>query len=84
VKGSATVAVLHRDPVLADIAATVNMIGGPARFAEFIERLQLRCVLLLTDENELLITAPMRQRVSMRREPVPLGPPLGEPGPCSP
>lgn len=83
VLGSAAVTVLHRDPVLADIAATTLMVGGPARFADLIERLGVRCALLLTDENELLITAPMQARVSLQREPVRLAPPLGQPGPCS-
>lgn len=83
VLGSAAVAVLHRDPVLADIAATTLMVGGPARFADLIEHLGVRCALLLTDENELLITAAMQARVTLQREPVRLAPPLGQPGPCS-
>lgn len=84
VLGSAAVAVLHRDPVLADIAATTLMVGGAARFADLVERLGVRCALLLTDENELIITAAMLTRVTLQREPVRLGPPLGQPGPCSP
>lgn len=82
VHGSAAVAVLHPDPVLADIAATTLMVGGPARFAELIERLQVRCALLLTEENELIVTAAMQARIELQREPVRLGPPLGKPAPC--
>lgn len=84
VLGSAAVAVLHRDPVLADIAATTLMVGGAARFVELTERLGVRCALLLTDENELMLTAAMEARLTMQREPVRLGPPLGAVGPCSP
>jgi thiamine biosynthesis lipoprotein len=83
VRGSATVAVIHRDPVLADVAATVLMIGGPARFAALSERLGVHCALLLTDENELMITAAMEARIELQRDPVRLGAPLGTPGPCS-
>ena len=84
VQGSAAVAVLHRDPVLADIAATTLMIGGPARFAELTDALGVRCALLLTDENELVITVAMDARVQLQREPVRLGAPTGTAGPCSP
>ena len=82
VHGSAAVAVLHPDPVLADIAATTLMVGGPARFADLIDRLEVRCALLLTEENEMIVTAAMATRLEMQREPVRLGPPLGKPGPC--
>jgi FAD:protein FMN transferase len=84
VLGSAAVAVLHRDPVLADIAATALMVGGPARFGELLGSLQVRCALLLTEENEMIITAAMQARVTLRREPVRLGPAFGVEGPCSP
>ncbi len=84
VRGTAAVAVLHRDPVLADVAATALMVAGPARFAELVQRLDLRCALLLTEENEMLITAPMQARLQMQREPVRLGEAIGAPGPCSP
>lgn len=84
VQGSAAVAVLHRDPVLADIAATTLMVAGPARFADLTMRLGIRCAVLVTEENEMLLTAAMQQRIVLHREPVRLGQPLGEAGPCSP
>lgn len=84
VLGSAAVAVLHRDPVLADIATTALMIGGVARFAALSEQLKVRCALLVTEENELIVTAAMDARIRLRREPVRLGEPLGEPGECTP
>jgi thiamine biosynthesis lipoprotein len=82
--GTAAVAVLHRDPVLADVAATTLMVGGPARFADLSARLGIRCALLLTEENEMIVTTAMQARIVLHREPVRLGPPLGDAGPCSP
>lgn len=83
VQGTAAVAVLHRDPVLADIAATSLMVGGPSRFADLLARLEVRCALLVTEENEMIVTAAMEQRIELRREPVRLGQALGPPGSCS-
>lgn len=83
VRGVATVSVLHDDPVLADAATTALMVAGPARFAELANRLGIRCALLLTDQNELMLTLAMSARVSLQRQPVPLGPPLGAAGSCS-
>jgi FAD:protein FMN transferase len=83
VRGVAAVSVLHDDPVLADAASTALMVAGPARFAELANRLGIRCALLLTDENELLVTLAMSERLRLQRQPVPLGPPLGAPGRCS-
>ena len=82
-RGTAAVVVIHRDAVLADIAVTSLMVGGPARFADLVQRLELHCALLLTEENELMITAAMDARLQLRREPVRLGAALGAPGPCS-
>lgn len=83
VRGVATVSVLHDDPVLADAATTALMVAGPARFAEIANRLGIRCALLLTDHNELMLTLAMSARVTLQRQPVPLGPPLGAAGRCS-
>jgi thiamine biosynthesis lipoprotein len=84
VLGSAAVAVLHRDPVLADIASTTLMVGGVANFAELIQTLGIRCAVLVTEENEMILTAAMDARLQLQREPVRLGPPLGALEPCSP
>lgn len=81
-RGTAAVAVLHKDAVLADIASTAIFIGGPALFESMTRRLGIRCAMMLTEENELLITAAMDARVELHRDPVRLGPAIGEPGPC--
>jgi len=74
--GVAAVAVLHPDPVLADVAATALLIGGPARFIELSQRMKLGCTLLLTEQNELMITRAMQARVTLQRQPVMLGEPV--------
>jgi thiamine biosynthesis lipoprotein len=84
VRGSAAVAVLNRDPVLADVAATTLMVGGVARFADLVAQLGIRCAVLVTEENEMILTAGMDARLRLQREPVRLGPPLGSAGPCTP
>lgn len=75
-EGTAAVAVLHPDPVLADIASTAMMAAGPSQFAPLARRMKLGCALLLTEENELLITSAMKARMRFQRTPVPLGEPL--------
>ena len=82
VRGTAAVAVIHPDPVLADVASTALFVAGPARFAEIALRLGVSCALMLTEENELLITTAMEARVELQRQPVRLGRSIGEPGPC--
>lgn len=84
VHGTAAVAVIHADPTLADIASTALFIAGPAQFESLAKRLEVRCALMLTDENELMITSAMDARIVMQRQPVRLGPSIGEPGPCTP
>jgi FAD:protein FMN transferase len=83
VRGAAAVAVLHADPVLADVAATALMVGGPSRFAELLQRLDVHCALLVTEENEMMISPAMEARVLMLRDPVRLGDDFGTPGPCT-
>ncbi len=81
--GTALAAVLGRDPVVGDAMSTVLMIGGPARFADLLQRLDLRCALLLTEHNELLITRAMLERVDLQRDALMLGPPIGESADCN-
>jgi len=80
--GVALTAVVARDPVLADAASTVLMIAGPHLFAELMHRLEIHCALLLTDQNELMITTAMRRRIRLLRQPVALGPPVGSASEC--
>jgi len=82
--GTAAVAVLHSDPVLADAASTALMAGGPASFAALVSRMKLGCALLLTEENELMITTGMQARITVLRNPVPLGEPLDLGPDCDP
>ncbi|GAB2662317.1 FAD:protein FMN transferase [Arenimonas aestuarii] len=75
-RGAASVVVLHPDPVLADVAASALFVAGPSGFADLARRLGLGCALMVTDENELLVTVAMKARVTLARDPVPLGAPL--------
>lgn len=82
-RGAASVVVLHRDPVRADAAATALFVAGPSGFADLARRLQLGCALMVTEENELLVTVAMAARVELLRTPVSLGPPLDLGPDCS-
>lgn len=75
-RGAAAVVVLHGDPVLADAAATALFVAGPAGFERIARSLGAGCALMVTEENEMLVTAAMRARLQLLRDPVPLGPPL--------
>ena len=82
-RGAATVVVLHSDPVRADAAATAVFVAGPAGFADLVRRMRLGCVLMVTEENELLVTRAMVARVRLLRQPVPLGDPLDTGAGCA-
>ena len=43
----------------------------------------MHCALLLTDQNELLITRGMQARIQLQRQPVSLGPPLAGAEDCA-
>lgn len=75
-QGGAAAAVLDPDPVLADAASTALMVGGPAQFATLVRTMNVRCALMVTEENELLITTAMRSRLRLYRQPIPLGDPV--------
>ena len=75
-RGAAAVIVLHPDPVLADAAATALFVAGPAGFERIARRMGLGCALMVTEENEMLVTAAMRARLELLRDPVPLGAPI--------
>ncbi|MBP6596346.1 MAG: FAD:protein FMN transferase [Arenimonas sp.] len=75
-RGAAAVAVLHRDPVLADAAATALFVAGPAGFERLARAMRLGCALMVTEENEMLVTVAMRARLQLLRDPIPLGMPL--------
>jgi thiamine biosynthesis lipoprotein len=81
--GIVGVNVLHPDPIIADVASTALMVGGESGFQRTLERFGVRCALLMTEHNELMMTAAMAQRLDMRRDPLRLGPLIGTVGPCS-
>ncbi|MEO8002971.1 MAG: FAD:protein FMN transferase [Arenimonas sp.] len=80
--GSAAVAVLHSDPVLADVASTALMAAGPGNFHRLVVRMKLACAMMVTEENELLITTQMKKRIKFFRDPVPLGNPIANGESC--
>ena len=82
-RGAATVVVLHPDPVRADASATAVFVAGPAGFADLVRRMRLGCVLMVTEENELLVTRAMAARVTLLRQPVPLGDPVDTGASCA-
>lgn len=75
-RGAAAVAVLHTDPLLADAGATALFVAGPAGFERLVRRMGLGCAMMVTEENELLVTVALRARLELLRDPVPLGQPL--------
>lgn len=75
-QGSAAVVVLHSDAILADAGSTALMAGGPGNFENLVRRMKLACAMMVTEENELLVTAQMKKRVVFFRDPVPLGKPI--------
>ncbi|TNJ33803.1 FAD:protein FMN transferase [Arenimonas terrae] len=72
-RGAAAVVVLHPDPVVADASATALFVAGPAGFERIARRMGLGCALMVTEENEMLVTAAMKARLQLLRDPVPLG-----------
>ncbi|MGH8030355.1 MAG: FAD:protein FMN transferase [Arenimonas sp.] len=81
-RGAAATAVLSDDAVLADAASTALMVGGPSAFARLVRQLGVGCALMVTEENELLITTAMRKRMDFARHPIPLGAAVDAGGDC--
>ena len=75
--------VLHRDPVMADAASSALMAAGPGNFGKLVKRMKLACAMMVTEENELLITTQMKKRVVFFRDPVPLGQPIANGDSCA-
>jgi len=80
--GIVGVNVLHPDPVIADAASTALMVAGEAGFESVLRRMGVRCALLLTEHNEIMLTAAMAARLDLQRRPLQLGPLVGSEGPC--
>lgn len=69
VRHSRASAVLDRDCELADVAATALMVAGPGGFGRLVSRLGLSHALLLDADDVLHLTAPMQDRLELRRTP---------------
>jgi len=82
-QGSAAVVVLHRDPVMADAASSALMAAGPGNFGKLVKKMKLACAMMVTEENELLITSQMKKRIVFFRDPVPLGQPIANGESCA-
>jgi len=82
-QGSAAVVVLHHDTVLADAASSALMAAGPGNFGKLVRRMKLACAMMVTEENELLITTQMKKRIVFFRDPVPLGQPIANGDSCT-
>ena len=82
-RGAAATGVLVDDPALADAASTALSVAGPSGFAHIVAQMKIRCAVMVTDENELLITTAMQKRMQFQREPVLLGKPLNAGTECS-
>ncbi len=65
----AATTVLHRNPVLADAASTALMAAGPTQFMRLTKRLGLGCAMLITADDQLLITRALAQRMQWIRRP---------------
>ncbi|MCE3003851.1 MAG: FAD:protein FMN transferase [Xanthomonadaceae bacterium] len=69
VSGSAASAVLSADLPRADAGATALMVAGRDEAAALAASMRLGCVLLLTDDDELLLSEGLRARLHLLREP---------------
>jgi len=64
VEHSSSVTVIHRDPILADAAATALMVGGAEEFEQLCEALGLEYALLIDAAGELSLTPAMDYRLN--------------------
>jgi FAD:protein FMN transferase len=67
-RGIAAVTVLHRDPALADAAATTLMIAGPEQWPVYARRLGVDQVLVVLPDGSVELTPEMAARVEFQRE----------------
>jgi len=67
VSHTSTVTVIHRDPVLADAAATALVVGGIAEFDALCADLGLSEALIIDSAGDLRLTSAMEKRVKWRR-----------------
>ena len=60
---TASVTVIHSDPLLADAAATALLVGGATEFDELCRKLAISEALLIESSGDLRLTPAMRKRV---------------------
>jgi thiamine biosynthesis lipoprotein len=63
VEHTASVTVVHTDPLLADAAATALLVGGPMEFDEICRKLAISDALLIDSSGDVRLTPTMRKRV---------------------
>ena len=67
VQHTSSVTVIHRDPILADAAATALVVAGMAEFDQTCAALGIRQAILIDSSGELRLTADMGGRVNWVR-----------------
>jgi thiamine biosynthesis lipoprotein len=67
IQHTASVTVIHRDPVLADAAATALVVAGMAEFDQTCAALGITQAILIDSSGELRLTADMDRRVNWVR-----------------
>lgn len=60
---TASVTVVHTDPVRADAAATALLVGGPEQFEALVDALGLRYALLIDERGDTSLTSGMAERL---------------------
>ena len=60
---TASVTVVHTDPVLADAAATALLVGGPERFDALVASFELHYALLIDEGGDTSLTSGMAERL---------------------
>lgn len=68
VEHSASVTVVHTDPMLADAAATALMVGGPVEFDALTQALDIDIALLIDASGDLRLTPAMGERLHWIRD----------------
>lgn len=63
VEHTASVTVVHTDPLLADAAATALLVGGTAQFNEICRKMAITDALLIESSGDLRLTPAMTKRV---------------------
>jgi thiamine biosynthesis lipoprotein len=64
VRHTASVTVVHTDPILADAAATALVVAGIAEFDQTCAELGIQQAILIDSTGELRLTAGMKRRVN--------------------